>query len=157
VLPYGSIQTTIHPAGASTTREFNVKDCFVIMPIGSGDALHTFRNRYEQIIKPAVESVVVDGEQQFQCRRADDGIQGGSITADIWRRLYRSSAVIADLSNRTFAGPEDYLRSRGVTIHILNDDRCYEILLDFRRAKPKEWDEDIGLSASDGPSGTEVS
>jgi cytosine deaminase len=70
--------------------------------------------------------------------------------------LYKIPTVVIG-ENRTFAGPEDYLRSRGVTIHILNDDRCYEILLGFRRAKPKEWDEDIGLSASDGPSGTEVS
>src|SRR5919205_973331 len=29
--------------------------------------------------------------------------------------------------NRTFRGPEDYLRSRGVELEIMDDERCYEL------------------------------
>jgi hypothetical protein len=32
-----------------------MKLCFVIMPIGSGDAYDVYLNRYTNIIKPAVE------------------------------------------------------------------------------------------------------
>ena len=39
-----------------------MKECFVIMPIGQGNAYEVYRNRYENIIEPAVESLTVDGE-----------------------------------------------------------------------------------------------
>lgn len=76
-----------------------MKECFVIMPIGSGEAYDIYRNRYEEIIEPAVEGLLVDGSQVFRCIRADFVSSSGSITRDLLTRLYRSDAVIADLTD----------------------------------------------------------
>lgn len=46
--------------------------------------------------------------------------------------------------NRTFRGPEDYLRSRGVQLEILNDEQCQQMMHDFIAAHPSLWNEDIG-------------
>jgi cytosine deaminase len=46
--------------------------------------------------------------------------------------------------NRTFQGPEDYLRSRGVTLEVLDDEACYQLMNDFIAAHPELWNEDIG-------------
>lgn len=69
------------------------------MPIGSGEAYDIYRNRYEEIIEPAVEGLLVDGSQVFRCIRADFVSNSGSITHDVLTRLYRSDAVIADLTD----------------------------------------------------------
>lgn len=69
------------------------------MPIGSGDAYQVYRNRYEHIIEPAVNGVLIGGENAFRCIRADFVTESGSITRDVIGRLYRSDAVIADLTD----------------------------------------------------------
>jgi cytosine deaminase len=46
--------------------------------------------------------------------------------------------------NRTFMGEEDLLRSRGVTIEVLQDAACERLLADFIRTHPALWNEDIG-------------
>lgn len=46
--------------------------------------------------------------------------------------------------NRTFHGPEDYLRSRGVRLEILDDQECIAMMAIFIKANPTLWDEDIG-------------
>ena len=46
--------------------------------------------------------------------------------------------------NRTFMGEEDLLRSRGVTIEVLQDASCERLLADFIRTHPALWNEDIG-------------
>jgi cytosine deaminase len=46
--------------------------------------------------------------------------------------------------HRTFRGPEDYLRSRGVELTIVNDDECVRLMTDFIRDHPSLWNEDIG-------------
>jgi len=46
--------------------------------------------------------------------------------------------------NRTFRGEEELLRSRGVTLQVLNDPGCERLLADFIREHPEVWDEDIG-------------
>jgi hypothetical protein len=76
-----------------------MEDCFVVMPIGSGDAYQVHLNRYEHIIHPAVEGYRRDGEQIFKCIRADFVTKSGSITKDLIGRLYRSRVVIADLTD----------------------------------------------------------
>jgi len=48
--------------------------------------------------------------------------------------------------NRTFLGEEDLLRSRGVSLVVLEDDTCIRIMTDFIRANPKLWNEDIGVT-----------
>lgn len=57
--------------------------------------------------------------------------------------LYRIPRVIVG-ENRTFRGPEDYLRSRGVELVIMDDPECHRMMQDFIRAAPELWNEDIG-------------
>ena len=47
--------------------------------------------------------------------------------------------------NRTFRGPEDYLRSRGVEIEVADEPECVEMMSLFIREKPELWGEDIGV------------
>lgn len=75
------------------------RECFVIMPIRSGEEYDTFRNRYEKIIQKAVHSVKVDRKPAFQCIRADDVRKPGVITEDVLQRLHRADVVIADLTD----------------------------------------------------------
>jgi cytosine/creatinine deaminase len=58
--------------------------------------------------------------------------------------LYKILRVIIG-ENRTFQGPEDYLRSRGVVLEIADDDECYRLMQDFIARHPEIWNEDIGL------------
>ena len=47
--------------------------------------------------------------------------------------------------NRTFMGEEEWLRSRGVQIEVLQNDECIRLMKDFIAAKPELWNEDIGV------------
>ncbi len=46
--------------------------------------------------------------------------------------------------NRTFQGPEQYLRSRGVEIEVIDDEACRSLMEDFIAESPDLWNEDIG-------------
>ena len=46
--------------------------------------------------------------------------------------------------NQTFQGPEDYVRSRGVELEILNAPECIRLMEEFIRTRPELWNEDIG-------------
>ena|SRR2546423_7471676 len=46
--------------------------------------------------------------------------------------------------NRTFRGPEDYLRSRGVSLDVRDDAECIRIMREFIAAHLELWHEDIG-------------
>jgi cytosine/creatinine deaminase len=46
--------------------------------------------------------------------------------------------------NRTFRGPEPYLRSRGVALEVHDDPKCVELMEQFIRDRPELWNEDIG-------------
>ena len=46
--------------------------------------------------------------------------------------------------NRTFRGPEQYLRQRGVVLEIVDDQECVGMMRDFIAAHPELWNEDIG-------------
>lgn len=46
--------------------------------------------------------------------------------------------------NRTFQGPEDYLRSRGVEIEVIDDATCRRLMEEFIAESPGLWHEDIG-------------
>ena len=46
--------------------------------------------------------------------------------------------------NRTFMGEEEWLRSRGVAVEVLQDARCIELMSAFIRDYPELWNEDIG-------------
>ena len=58
--------------------------------------------------------------------------------------LYGVPRVVVG-ENRTFQGPEDYLRSRGVEIEVVDDEECVTIMRDFIAAHPALWNEDIGV------------
>ena len=57
--------------------------------------------------------------------------------------LYKIPKIVIG-ENKTFKGPEDYLRSRGVELVILNNPECIKLMEDFIKAKPELWNEDIG-------------
>jgi cytosine deaminase len=58
--------------------------------------------------------------------------------------LYGIRTVIVG-ENRTFMGEEDWLRSRGVSVTVLQDPRCIQLMTDFIRDHPQLWNEDIGV------------
>jgi creatinine deaminase len=57
--------------------------------------------------------------------------------------LYKIPKIVIG-ENKTFQGPEDYVRSRGVELEILNDPDCIKLMEDFIAARPELWNEDIG-------------
>ncbi len=57
--------------------------------------------------------------------------------------LYGIPKVVVG-ENRTFRGPEDYLRSRGVDLEVLDDPTCLGLMEAFIAARPDLWNEDIG-------------
>jgi cytosine deaminase len=58
--------------------------------------------------------------------------------------LYGIPRVVVG-ENRTFAGPEAYLRSRGVEVVVLDDPTCIGMMEAFISANPELWHEDIGV------------
>lgn len=57
--------------------------------------------------------------------------------------LYGIPRVVIGES-RTFRGPEDYVRSRGVELVIVDDVTCGQLMEVFIREHPELWNEDIG-------------
>ena len=57
--------------------------------------------------------------------------------------LYGIPKIIVG-ENRTFQGPEQYVRDRGVDVTILNDLECIEMMEKFIEDNPTLWNEDIG-------------
>jgi creatinine deaminase len=47
--------------------------------------------------------------------------------------------------NRTFRGPEDYVRSRGVELTVVDNEECVRLMREFIAARPELWNEDIGV------------
>lgn len=59
--------------------------------------------------------------------------------------LYRVPKIVIG-ENRTFRGPEEYVRSRGVELEIVDDSECIRLMEEFIRTRPELWNEDIGES-----------
>lgn len=57
--------------------------------------------------------------------------------------LYGIPRVVVG-ENLTFQGPEEYVKSLGVNLTILQDPECVKLMRDFIAAKPELWNEDIG-------------
>ena len=57
--------------------------------------------------------------------------------------LYRIPRIVVG-ENRTFQGPESYVRSRGVSLEIVDDAECIRLMEEFIAARPDLWNEDIG-------------
>ena len=58
--------------------------------------------------------------------------------------LYAIPRVVVG-ENRTFQGPEAYLRARGVSVTVVDDPRCFALMREFIEARPDLWHEDIGV------------
>ena len=57
--------------------------------------------------------------------------------------LYKIPKIVIG-ENLTFTGPEDYVRSRGVTLEIMHNKECVTLMKNFIAAHPDLWNEDIG-------------
>jgi creatinine deaminase len=57
--------------------------------------------------------------------------------------LYGIPRVVVG-ENKTFYGGEDYLRSRGVEVVVLDDAACIAMMEAFIAGNPELWNEDIG-------------
>ncbi len=57
--------------------------------------------------------------------------------------LYQIPKVVVG-ENKTFTGPEAYVRSRGVEVNVLNNTECQQLMTQFITNNPELWNEDIG-------------
>ena len=48
--------------------------------------------------------------------------------------------------NKTFRGEEDWLQSRGVSLHVVQDSTCIRMMAEFISEHPQLWNEDIGAT-----------
>jgi cytosine/creatinine deaminase len=85
----------------------------------------------------------------------------GRLTADVYQRctlystlspcpmcsgatlLYKIPRIVVG-ENVTFQGPEEYVRSQGVKLDVVQDSTCIEMMRAFIAAHPELWNEDIG-------------
>ena len=58
--------------------------------------------------------------------------------------LYKIPRLVVG-ENKTFQGPEQYVRSQGVKVEVLNDPDCLQLMRDFIALQPGLWNEDIGV------------
>ncbi len=58
--------------------------------------------------------------------------------------LYEIPRVVVG-ENRTFMGAESLLRSNGVTVDVVDDLGCVEMMDAFISERPELWNEDIGI------------
>ena len=47
--------------------------------------------------------------------------------------------------NRTFRGPEEYVKSRGVEVTVVDSPECRRLMESFIEKNPELWNEDIGV------------
>jgi cytosine deaminase len=58
--------------------------------------------------------------------------------------LYKIPRLVVG-ENKTFQGPEEYVRLQGVKVEVLQDPACIQLMRDFIKARPELWNEDIGV------------
>jgi len=121
-----------------------------------------------------IGSVLVDAEGRIVAAGHNERVQSGDPIAHAEmscirragrRRDWRSLTLVSTLSpcpmcsgtailykiprvvigeHRTFMGAEDWMRSQGTELLVLDDPRCVEIMQRLQREKPDLWAEDIG-------------
>lgn len=57
--------------------------------------------------------------------------------------LYGIKKVIIG-ENTTFKGPEEYVKSRGIEVEVVNSNECCNMMKAFIEKSPTLWNEDIG-------------
>ncbi|MDD3374326.1 MAG: nucleoside deaminase [Candidatus Omnitrophica bacterium] len=58
--------------------------------------------------------------------------------------LYKIPHVVIG-ENKTFMGEEEFLKSRGVSVEVLQDKECISLMENFIQNNAKLWNEDIGV------------
>ena len=58
--------------------------------------------------------------------------------------LYGITRIVVG-ENKTFMGEEELLRSRGVSVDVIQDEACIEMMESFIEKWPELWNEDIGV------------
>jgi cytosine deaminase len=58
--------------------------------------------------------------------------------------LYKIPRVVVG-ENKTFLGAEEYMRSNGIRVDVVQDAECIRMMTGFIQANPKLWNEDIGV------------
>jgi cytosine deaminase len=58
--------------------------------------------------------------------------------------LYKIPKIVI-AENVTFMGAEEWLRSQGVELTVLQDEECIAMMRNFIQAKPELWHEDIAV------------
>lgn len=58
--------------------------------------------------------------------------------------LYKIPRVVIG-ENSTLLGSEDYLKSKGVDVVVVDNDECKSLMQDFIKGNPDLWNEDIGV------------
>lgn len=58
--------------------------------------------------------------------------------------LYKIPKIVI-AENTTFLGAEEWLRSCGVELTVLNDEECVEMMRSFIACRPELWNEDIAV------------
>jgi creatinine deaminase len=57
--------------------------------------------------------------------------------------LYKIPRIVVG-ENITFKGPEEYIRSQGVQVEVVQDSTCRQLMRDFIAKRPELWNEDVG-------------
>lgn len=121
-----------------------------------------------------IGSVLVNASGMVVARGHNERVQSGDPTAHAEvvcirhagrRRDWRDLTLVSTLSpcpmcsgtavlfkiprviigeNQTFLGAEDWMRSNGIDLTVLDDPRCIELMQRLQREKPDLWAEDIG-------------
>lgn len=58
--------------------------------------------------------------------------------------LYKVKRVVVG-ENKSFMGGEDYLKSRGKEVVVLDNAECKQLMEKFMKEKPELWNEDISV------------
>ncbi|RXJ79715.1 nucleoside deaminase [Arcobacter sp. F2176] len=58
--------------------------------------------------------------------------------------LYGISKVVIG-ENKTFQGPEEYVKSRRVDVKVMDNQECINLMETFIKNNPELWNEDIGV------------
>lgn len=58
--------------------------------------------------------------------------------------LYKIPRVVVG-ENQSFLGAEDYMRSNGIQVDVVQDPECVQLMTEFIHARPQLWNEDIGV------------
>ncbi len=58
--------------------------------------------------------------------------------------LYKIPKIVI-AENVNFLGAEDWLRSKGVELNVVQDEECIAMMRDFIQARPELWHEDIAV------------